>query len=102
MTYRTVDEAKHLQCPIARTFEQGKGEKCDGDACMLWRWERPMARGGSFEAAVKREMACMAQEDGKGRPHMSFHKKAVAKVSADLEGHGVRSDQGYCGLGGRP
>lgn len=28
--YITVDQAAKLKCPIARTFDEGKGATCDG------------------------------------------------------------------------
>lgn len=95
-------EANTWDCPIARTFNEGKTATCDGSACILWRWREIQASDGVFTAAVQRTMACLAQEDGKGKPASSFHKAAVAQVARDPEGYGVTTDRGYCGLGGKP
>lgn len=91
-------------CPLARVFGAEPLQKtCRGAECALYRELPPSASEPSFQAAVKREMAALAQEDGKGKPAISFHKKAVANVSKAPERYGVNMERrGYCGLGGRP
>lgn len=99
MTYLTEEEAAEKMCPIARTFADGKSATCDGSECILWRWKPVHASDPLFMSAVKREMAMLAQDDGAGRPMVSYHKPAVANVAADPVGHGVVQTRGFCGLG---
>jgi hypothetical protein len=101
--YLTPAQAREtFPCPVARTFDQKVGPNCDGDRCILWRWRAIMASDALFQSAVKREMACLAQEEGNNKPPMTFHKKAAANVAANPEGYGVKREVGYCGLGGVP
>lgn len=100
--YMTDDEAKKFNCPVARTFEDGKKATCDGSKCMMWRAQSVLKTNQFFMSAVKREEACLAVKLNKGLNPDKYHKAAVANVAADPEGYGVISDRGYCGLGGRP
>jgi len=91
-------------CPLARCFGvTDLNAKCMGSDCALYRELPPSASEPSFQAAVKREMASLAQDDGKGKPAVSYHKKAVANVSKAPERYGVNMERrGFCGLGGKP
>ncbi|WP_170759936.1 hypothetical protein [Ruegeria lacuscaerulensis] len=91
-------------CPLARTFGvKDLQAKCMGEECALYRTLPPSASEPSFKAAIQREMACLAQEDGKGKPAKNFHNKAVNNVMKSPEKYGVKQERrGYCGLGGRP
>lgn len=101
--FRTPDDARaNLVCPLARTFgAEPLKSKCRGEQCAAWRWKPMLATDGMFVSAVKREMACLAQEAGDANT-MKHHKTAVANVSRNPEGHGVIATEGYCGLGGLP
>ncbi len=91
-------------CPLARTFGADKLQaKCRGPECAAYR-ELPLsASEPSFLAAVKREEASLAQDEGKGRSANLFHKKAVANVTKDPEAYGVNMVRdGYCGFAGEP
>lgn len=92
-------------CPLARTFGGETGDlrkTCRGTDCAVYRELPPSASDPSFQAAIKREMACLAQEAGKENT-IGYHKKAVANVSKDPESYGVTMERiGYCGLGGKP
>lgn len=97
------DAARSLRCPLARTFGTNDlSAKCQGPSCALWRWKPRLASDPEFVSAVQREMACMAQEDGRGKSAMTFHAKAVARVTRNPEGYGAIREEGYCGLGGVP
>lgn len=105
----TPDEAStDYFCPLARTFAKKDRPFCMGSDCILWRWRPLSADDPRFQSAIKREMACLAQdaekEDGKKRQSMAFHKQAVANVMANPEGHGApaKPEKGYCGLGAEP
>lgn len=100
MTYLTPEQARETPCPVARTFDKKVGPNCEAGKCILWRWRMVPASDPAFVAAVKREMACLAQEDGQNKPAINFHKQAVANVGANPEGYGVVPTVGYCGLGG--
>lgn len=100
--YMTEDEAKAFKCPVARTFDTGKKATCEGASCILWRWKPVTADNPFFQSAVKRKEATLALEHNKGKDPSRYHAQAAKAVSADLEGHGVKSDRGYCGLGGNP
>ena len=101
MTYITEQQAAEKACPVARTFAEWKGAKCDGAKCILWRWRIPLATDQVFLNAVKAETVKMIEQDGgKGGPHR--HKKAVAAVMSDKEGYGLIPTTGFCGLGSRP
>jgi hypothetical protein len=93
-------------CPLARCFGVNDLQaKCMGSECALYREELlPIpASEPTYISAIQREMACMAQDEGKGREAKCFQKKATARVSANPEGFGVKIPRrGYCGLGGRP
>lgn len=91
-------------CPLARVFGAEPLQKtCRGSECALYRERPPSASEPSFVAAVQREMAALAQEEGKGRDAKLFHKKAVSNVHKAPERYGVNMERrGYCGLGGRP
>lgn len=102
MTYITPDEARNYKCPVARTFAEKIGPNCDADGCILWRWKKALASDPLFMSAVKREEACLAQEDGKGRAGHLYHKQAVANVAKNPEGYGVKSSVGHCGLAAMP
>lgn len=102
MTYRTPKEAATYNCPIARTFAPDKSSTCDGPDCILWRWKEIRTGNPILVSAIQREMACLAQDEGKGREAKHFQKQATANVSADPEGHGVVPTRGYCGLGSKP
>ena len=94
--------AKKTRCPIARTFHEGKSANCDGSACILWRWRDIAAADPVFISAVKRAEACIATDRAEGKSGNSYHKEAVAQVGRDPEGWDVKTDIGYCGLGGKP
>tara|TARA_R100001086_G_C11787453_1_gene245318 strand:+ start:86 stop:379 length:294 start_codon:yes stop_codon:yes gene_type:complete len=91
-------------CPLARTFgAKDLKATCRGGACALYRELPPSALEPSFQAAVKREMAVLAQEEGKGKASIAYHKKAVANVTKSPERYGVSMERrGFCGLGGKP
>lgn len=97
-----------MPCPLARTFAEKKGPNCDADRCPVWRWRAPLDMPPGFLSAVKREMACLAQEEaertGKKVSDQKFHQRAVANVNHDPEAYGVQmpKDKGFCGLGGKP
>lgn len=90
-------------CPLARTFGiKDLKAKCMGPDCAVYRELPPSASEPSYVAAIQREMACLAQEEGKGRDAKCFQKKATANVSSDPEAYGVKMERtGYCGLGGK-
>lgn len=100
----TPDQARQTPCPFARTFAQKVGPNCDADACIMWRWVPLMPDDPRFMSAINREMACLAQDDGKGKPSAGYHKQAVANVMRNPEGYGVpaKREVGYCGLAGKP
>ncbi|MBL4898096.1 MAG: hypothetical protein JKX76_00475 [Colwellia sp.] len=103
------DAAKNLTCPLARTFGTDKlTANCRGGDCAAWRWRQPLSMPPEFMTAIKREMACLANEEqertGKKVQADKHHKKAVTNVSHDPEAYGVPmpKDKGWCGLGGQP
>lgn len=100
--YITLDEAAKTPCPIARTFPDGKSATCDGPKCILWRWREIMASDPVFMAAIQRAQACIAQDAGEGKPGGHYHKQAVQQVARDPLAWDVKTDFGYCGLGGKP
>lgn len=109
MTYITEKQAAELECPIARTFDQGKSARCDGSKCILWRWKEIPSNDHRFMSAVKREAVSMLTDYNAGNPEKKrtesyFVKAATAKVSADLWGNIIpnETDRGYCGLGDKP
>lgn len=107
MTYHTPKEAAKYNCPIARTRPEtnangGVKAKCSGPDCILWRWKPRLASDPEFKAAIQRECAALAQEEGSGKAMISFLKKATANVAADPQGYGINPERGYCGLGGVP
>ncbi len=95
-------------CPLARTFgfEAGDLQKtCRGAECAMYReykLDLP-ASEPTFVSAIQREMACLAQDENKGREATAFQKKATANVSKNPEAYGVKIERrGYCGLAGKP
>ena len=98
----TPEQAATMICPASRTMAEAKAQRgCRGDECMAWRWNREV-NIQSFAAAVKREQACLAQEDNKGKKPESFHNAAVKNVDKDPEAYGVdtQAETGFCGLAG--
>lgn len=97
-----------MPCPLARTFSEKVGPNCDAGKCLIWRWLPLDASDDRFVSAIKREIACLAQDHekagGKKRQSSSFHKEAVANVMSDPKAYGVPDapERGWCGLGGRP
>ena len=114
MSYIAQDAAKKLPCPIARVRGDADKDgnvksKCSGAECMFWRWRPLDAADPRFGSAIIREQGQLKMEekpaDGdKPKTDASFHKRAVAKVSANLEGYIIRHDdeQGFCGMAGKP
>lgn len=100
--YTTPEEAAKMDCPVARIKGDGTKGKCQGEGCILWRRKEILASNQFFMSAVQREMSCLANELNDGKNPGKYHKEAVANVSADPEGFGVKEDRGYCGLGGKP
>lgn len=97
------DASQTLLCPISRTFGRDPlSATCRGADCAVWRWKPRLASDPEFVAAVKREEAVLAQEDGNGRSATLFHKKAVQRVLRNPEGYGIIREEGFCGLGGLP
>lgn len=83
----TEDEAKTKWCPETRYFNDGTKmwvnrtgvdwlDKCIGSACMAWRWKQRVTN----------------QEE------MDNNQYSTIRIKPILED----TDQGYCGLAGRP
>lgn len=102
MILRPEDAIKR-PCPFARTFSEKHGGNCEADDCLMWRWLAPPASDPAFQSAIKREMACIAQERG-AKNAAGFHKQAVKNVMRDPEAYGVdlKPKRGWCGLAGKP
>lgn len=105
MTYRTVEDSKKMICPIARiTGNEPTKAKCQGDACMLWRWRGMSAMDPRFLGAITRETEALKAENPK-KPAGSLHKEAVKRVTKDPVAYTFPDpeiDIGFCGLGGPP
>lgn len=100
------EDASGMECPVGRSIS-ATVSGCKGSTCAVWRWRPGLASDQDFVAAVKREMECLAQDEAsatgeKPKPMISFHKQAVANVSKNPEGYGLKRTEGYCGFGGLP
>jgi len=70
----TVEDAAGLRCPVMTTDTIASRE-CIGDRCMMWRW------GREYDSGWERPKT----------PPMKFAPPPL-----------VRSNKGYCGMGGAP
>lgn len=110
MTFFTHADAKATICPIARiTGEEKPKSKCQGEACILWRWKDMAANDPRFLGAITRVQMELMEAERKANPDTkktqgSFAKEATAKVSASpwMFAFMTDKDRGFCGLGGRP
>lgn len=102
MSYVTTEEAKDIPCPFARTFNNKKSGTCDASDCIAWRWRTGLASDPEYQSAIKREAACLAQEEGNKKTADTYNKRATANVTRNPAGYGVVRSKGYCGLAGIP
>lgn len=95
MTTCTPEEAGTKLCPLARTFGTTPADAhCRGDDCMAWRWAPLLAGTPEWRKALR----ALAEATGEKPPYA----KAALAIAEDPEAHGIQTNLGYCGAGGKP
>lgn len=112
MTLITPPEARKKTCPLARVQGDVKDDgsvngNCRAEMCILWRWKDIQTGDHRYQSALTREIGLIGQEHqaengGKGWSKDRIHKAAIARLSDNIEGFIIRTDddRGYCGLAG--
>lgn len=88
------DAAVKFECPIGRTFAKQR-RLCNGQGCILWRWETIMAGDARHKNAIREAM----NETGEKGAN---HPKAARLVADHPDRYDLVPVRGFCGLGGNP